>query len=227
MYRERASRVPGAVRWERTVPAGDEVHRILPDGCMDLIWADGQLIVAGPDTAAYIGVAQPGARYAALRFASGTAPSVLGVPASVLRDQRVALVELWPAATVRCLAGRLEGATDPAGLLEEAALDRLGEAGPPDPVIGEIVRRLRGGAPVAGTADAVGLGERQLHRRCLAAFGYGPKLLARILRLNRALELARAGTPYAEVAAVSGYADQPHLAREVKALAGVPLSDLT
>ncbi|WP_143615380.1 helix-turn-helix domain-containing protein, partial [Streptomyces sparsogenes] len=65
-----------------------------------------------------------------------------------------------------------------------------------------------------------------LHRRSLAAFGYGPKTLARVLRLNRALDAARAGTAFAEVAALAGYADQAHLAREVKALTGVPLGRL-
>ena len=32
--------------------------------------------------------------------------------------------------------------------------------------------------------------ERHLHRRCLDAFGYGAKTLTRILRMNRALDLA-------------------------------------
>jgi AraC-like DNA-binding protein len=45
--------------------------------------------------------------------------------------------------------------------------------------------------------------------------------------MNRALAMARTGTPFATVAAVAGYADQAHLSREVKALAGVPLSELT
>jgi AraC-like DNA-binding protein len=44
--------------------------------------------------------------------------------------------------------------------------------------------------------------------------------------LERALHLARSGTPLATVAAVSGYADQPHLSREVRALAGVPMGVL-
>jgi AraC-like DNA-binding protein len=65
-----------------------------------------------------------------------------------------------------------------------------------------------------------------LHRRCLDAFGYGPKMLARVLRMNAALDRARAGLALAEVAAVSGYADQAHLTREVKALAGVTPSVL-
>ena len=38
-----------------------------------------------------------------------------------------------------------------------------------------------------------GLSTRQLQRRALDAFGYGPKLLARILRLGDALALARRG----------------------------------
>lgn len=75
-------------------------------------------------------------------------------------------------------------------------------------------------------ADELGLGARQLHRRSLVAFGYGPKTLARILRLRRALVLARAGVPYAETALRSGFADQAHLARDVRELAGVPLTRL-
>ena len=53
------------------------------------------------------------------------------------------------------------------------------------------------------------------------------KTLARVLRLRRALALARAGTPFATVAVRAGYADQAHLARDVKALTGVPLGVLT
>jgi AraC-like DNA-binding protein len=50
--------------------------------------------------------------------------------------------------------------------------------------------------------------------------------LTRILRMQRAVVLARRGTPFAEVSATAGYADQAHLARDVKALAGVPLGRL-
>jgi AraC-like DNA-binding protein len=47
-----------------------------------------------------------------------------------------------------------------------------------------------------------------------------------VLRLQRALELARRGVPFASVAAEAGYADQPHFAREVRALTGLPLGEL-
>ncbi|WP_201776565.1 helix-turn-helix domain-containing protein [Allosalinactinospora lopnorensis] len=42
------------------------------------------------------------------------------------------------------------------------------------------------------------------------------------MRMNRALDMAREGTPLADVAASAGYADQAHLARDTKALTGVP-----
>ncbi|KIF70998.1 hypothetical protein HY68_24230, partial [Streptomyces sp. AcH 505] len=95
--------------------------------------------------------------------------------------------------------------------------------GPPDPLLRAVVEGLDAGRTVAATAEAVGLGARQLHRRSLDAFGYGPKTLARILRLQRALALVRAGTPYAQAALDAGCTDQAHLARETRELAGLTL----
>ncbi|GHJ31298.1 AraC family transcriptional regulator [Streptomyces hygroscopicus subsp. sporocinereus] len=241
-YRERKALIGGgAVVWTRTAGAGPQ--RVLPDGCTDLIWSgtgpDGELIVAGPDTRAHLASGPPGTRAVGLRFAPGAGPAVLGVPAHELRDLRVPLAALWPDAEVRRLAERIAERTAgraaerntgwetaPGRVLEEAALGRLRTAEPPDPVLAAIVTGASRGTGVAGIAAAVGLGERQLHRRSLAAFGYGAKTLGRVLRLNRALDLARTGVRFAEVAATAGYADQAHLAREVRTLTGVPLSRL-
>ncbi len=67
-YRERRSRVPGAVIWTLgPTPPGS--GRVLPDGCMDLMWADGTLLVAGPDTVATSGGGP--VSYIGLRFAPG------------------------------------------------------------------------------------------------------------------------------------------------------------
>jgi AraC-like DNA-binding protein len=227
MYREVPAVAPGLAgvveaAWLREVPADQsEPLRVVPDGCTDLMWVDGELQVAGPDTRAQLTVAGAGAAFAAVRFAPGAGPAVLGVPGHELRDGRVPLAALWPAGAVRRLAERVAEAPDRLAVLQAAVADRLREAGPPDPVVAAVAHRVGGG--VAATAEAVGLSERQLHRRCQAAFGYGPKTLARILRFRRAVALARTGTGLAEVAFRSGYADQPHLAREVRALSGVPL----
>lgn len=72
-------------------------------------------------------------------------------------------------------------------------------------------------------ADAASLSERQLHRRCRAAFGYGPATLRAVLRLQRFMALARrsTGAGLAELAQRAGFSDQAHLAREARRFAGL------
>ncbi|WP_051832174.1 helix-turn-helix domain-containing protein [Streptomyces katrae] len=220
-YEERPSLlVPGAIVWRR---AGAPGGPVLPDGCMDLLWVDGRLLVAGPDTGPHpVGEVAGGAYgpVSGLRFAPGTAPALLGVPAYELRDRRVELTDLWPGPEVRGLAERMSAYEDPGAGLERLARSRADGSSPPDPLAARVAAGLRAGESVAAVAAAAGLGARQLHRRSLDAFGYGPRTLGRVLRLQQALELARRGLPQAEVAYRAGYADQAHLAREVRALAG-------
>lgn len=219
MYGERASPLPEVVAWWRTARPGAGPVRVLPDGCLDLIWCAGEVFVAGPDTTAQLAGSAPGSRYSGLRFGVGTGPLVLGVPADELTDRRVPLDALWPGAEVR----RIAEAADPSAALE-AAVRRRWQA--PDRTMVAVATRARAGARVATIADDCGLSARQLQRRCRAGFGYGPKTLVRILRLQRAVALAGAGQPFARVSAVAGYADQAHLAREVRQLTGVPLGEL-
>ncbi|MCO1618276.1 helix-turn-helix transcriptional regulator [Micromonospora sp. CPM1] len=217
--------IRGGVLWG-SVSGGGET-RVLPDGCLDLLWSSRSgLLVAGPDRTAHLSRSAPGERWIGLRLPPGTGPAVFGVPAEELRDRRVPLADLWGRAAAE-VTERVETALatpgdEAAGVLTRVARDRLRAAGGPDPVGARVAARLAAGATVAATAAEVGLGPRALHRRSRALFGYGPKTLARILRMRRALDLARAGAPLAEVAVRSGYADQAHLTREVRELAGVP-----
>jgi AraC-like DNA-binding protein len=78
---------------------------------------------------------------------------------------------------------------------------------------------------VSTVARDLGLSERQLHRRCAAAVGYGPVLLRRVLRFRRFVSRVDAGEvtgDLAVLAAEAGYADQAHLTRESRELAGLP-----
>lgn len=216
MYQEWTSPLPHVVAWRSVTPPGERRgKRILPDGCLDLIWHDGHVFVAGPDTTAQIGPPTPGSHYAALRFGAGTGPGVLGVPACELVDRQVPLDALWPASEVRAIAS----SDDPVAALTAAARRRWQEADP-------VMVALAGAVPAGAVAERCGLSPRQLQRRSNTAFGYGPKTLHRILRMQRAVAMARAGRPFAAVSADAGYADQAHLAREVRAMAGVPLSEL-
>ncbi|MEU4690527.1 AraC family transcriptional regulator [Actinoplanes sp. NPDC023714] len=215
MYEEWASPLPHVVAWRSVTPPGAGPKRILPDGCLDLIWQDGTVFVAGPDTTAQVGLTAPGTRHAALRFGAGTGPGVLGVPACEVVDRRVPLDALWPAAEVRAVAE----ADDPLAALTAAARRRWRDA---DPAMVALAGAARRGVPVGVVAERCGLSARQLQRRSNNAFGYGPKTLHRIMRLQRAVMLSRAGRPFAAVSAEAGYADQAHLTREMRALAGVP-----
>jgi len=190
---------------------------ILPDGCMDLIWTGAELLVAGPDTAPHPYRPPAGAPATGLRFGPGQLPALLGTPAAAVRDQRAPLAELHPA-PARAATGRLEAGAAPAAVLTELALALPGA--PSQPSAWVVIRQLRSGRSAAETADVLGWTTRSLHRHCLQWFGYGPAVLRRVLRFRGALALLRSGVPPAEVAARAGYADQPHLSREVRALAG-------
>ncbi|RKN48579.1 helix-turn-helix domain-containing protein [Micromonospora endolithica] len=222
MYRERAAAtLAGAVVWTSRVRSDVPPTRVLPDGCLDLLWSSRRgLLVAGPDRAAHLSSGTAGERWLGLRLPPGVGPAVFGVPADELRDRRVPLDALWGAAAGE-IAERL-GDRPTAAALEAVAAVRLAAAGGPDPRGVRVAATLAAGATVAATAAEVGLTPRALHRLSQALFGYGPKTLARILRMRRALDLARAGAPLAEVAVRAGYADQAHLTRDVSALAGVP-----
>lgn len=219
-YRERTAGPPGAVLWELPPAAAPRRSRILPDGCMDLLWDGCQLIIAGPDTAARWHDTPAGGGYTGLRFDGGRGPLALGIPAAELRDQYVPLADAWPAAAARRLAERT--AAEPAGTLAAWAASALGRHPAADPLGPRVLAMCRAGLPVSAMAGRLGLSPRQLHRRCLPAFGYGPRLLARILRLGQALDAARSGLPLADVAVTCGYADQAHFSREVRSLAGAP-----
>nr|WP_330185820.1 helix-turn-helix transcriptional regulator [Nocardia sp. NBC_01503] len=218
--------MPGASVWilDMSVDTGTPV---LPDGCMDLLWINGKLSVAGPDTHAYHPPAGFPARIAGIRFPPGAAPALLGIPADELRNSRPGLADLWSRSESRHATQLFESASFPTRGLEAIAQWRASSTDPADPILTRIVTELQSGTTtVAALAADLELGPRRLHRLSLAAFGYGPKTLARILRMQRALALARAGIPPAEVAARTGYADQPHFSREIRDFAGIPLSEL-
>jgi AraC-like DNA-binding protein len=206
--------------WSAGVAAGAQaqVQDVLPDGCMDLVWTGSELLVAGPDTGPHTVRREPGVASAGLRFAPGGLPGLLGVPAAAVRDQRVPLRELHPRLARRATA-RLELGDDHVAVLTEVALALPGR--PVEPGLRAVAAQLGVGATAGATAERLGWTTRSLHRRCLVAFGYGPAVLRRVLRFRRAAALLYDGVPPAEAAALAGYADQPHLSREVRVLAGV------
>jgi AraC-like DNA-binding protein len=201
--------------WERTGTGAETL--VVPDGCLDVLVRRGVAEVAGPDTRPGPVVIAPGEAVTGIRFRPGAAAAVLGIGADELRDARVPLSALWGAAAEEVGA---RGEADAAGLA--AALERRVRLAAPDPRVLEAVRRLARapGSALPDVAAAVGLGERQLRRRFTEAVGYGPKTFARVARFRRALALLGRGAAPADAAFGAGFADQAHLTRELRALAG-------
>lgn len=111
-------------------------------------------------------------------------------------------------------------------LLDEALARRAGRLAPVDAALQRAWDRLSSGrARVADVADEVGWSRRHLGERFRREHGLAPKTLARVARFDRSRTLLQAGPRrLADVAAVCGFADQAHLAREWNDLVGLPPS---
>jgi AraC-like DNA-binding protein len=209
--------------WVSVAPSsGAEPVPVLPDACTDLIWQSGVgAFVAGPDTGPAPAQWRPGTVLVGARFRPGAGGAALGVPLSDLLDQRVD-ADGVPGVP----RGRLPGSLSPeeamrrvAAIAAEMVTER-----PPDRLVLEAARLLsRPGARAELVAGQLGIGERQLRRRCQAAVGYGPRMLNRVLRFRRFVSRIDAGgaVDLATIAAEAGYADQAHLTRESNRLAGL------
>lgn len=199
---------------------------ILPDGCLDLIVAGDEVFVAGPDTAAWPSAVPAGTPLRGLRFRTGRAPRLVGVPADELRDQRVDLGQLWGAKGERARERLVDDPEFLLRLAKSAAADAPPE---PDPLVDLAVERLRRGGPrVVTLLGDLHLSERQFRRRFRAAVGYGPATYLRVTRLQRARALHRREptASLADIAAAAGYADQQHFSRDSRALTGMTPTEL-
>jgi AraC-like DNA-binding protein len=235
IYRERPAPPALAGRvlclWSQEIGDGTAAlsHRVLPDGCIDIVWiGTAPAVVAGPATGPVVVALAPRTTVVGVRLRPGAAAGLLGAPASALLNRDTPLGELWGAAAAALSARVLEQAS-PADRLAAAAAalaPRLAAAGPPDPLIAAATLWLarHPAGRIADLCRALAISERRLRRRFAAAIGYGPKTFQRVLRLQRVLALAgrlpRAGTTLAGLAADAGYADQAHMSRELQALAG-------
>jgi AraC-like DNA-binding protein len=223
----------------RDAGTGSLPQRILPDGCTDLIFqfheargatwlADPGLVIVGPmERFALIDVT-PGAVSFGVRFKPGWALPLLGVSPRELCGLNVPVHDCAPDFTE--LQRRLEDCPSPAHALallqETVALRRGSFQAVPRPRAAQALRWLQasgGQVRMAELARALGVSERTLHRDVLDGAGVPPKLLARVLRFQRAVTLLRSGggADLASVALACGYSDQAHLSREVRELAGV------
>jgi AraC-like DNA-binding protein len=214
--------------WLQVTVPGDPADDILvlPDACVDVVWRAGSApIIAGPDTGPVPHELPPGTVIVGARCRTGLAPSLLGVAASELRDAQPPLETAWGGTAARQLeeADQAGSAAGMLEVLEEALIRRLTTGPAVDPLIPPVVAwAARPTTPqLDHLARRLGVSERTLRRRVEERVGYGPKTLHRVLRFQRMLRLGRAARSLADLAVMAGYADQAHMTRESRRLAGV------
>jgi AraC-like DNA-binding protein len=159
------------------------------------------------------------------------ARALFGMPASELVATVVPLDAVW-GRTATELVERLGEAYSWDDRF--AAIDRVlaraaaGRAEVPaaiKPETAEAMRRLvtvSGDVDISSVAADVGWSRRHLSEQFGAEYGVTPKEMARVLRFERSkmLFVCRARATLAQIAAECGYADQAHMAREWRTLAG-------
>jgi AraC-like DNA-binding protein len=193
--------------WEQRVSAA-RVLRVLPDGCADLIFYNsGRVEVVGLYDEVALPTLVAGAQLRGIRFRPAAVAAAFQTPASLLRNQTVLADDIVGSKVARRL-------TDPTlvGSWIRAIL--------PDPrscaAVGLLATRS-----VDETADALGITARHLRRLVLAEVGLPPKRYQEVVRLRRLVDAIDAGTPLAAAAAGAGYADQAHMARDVRRFCGL------
>jgi len=157
------------------------------------------------------------------------------VPAPRLGATVVQDGELWAALRSACIAAEMGApALAREALLHEALALLVMRAGGVAPATGPhrepvAVRRARemlaatpdGRFGIVALAAAVGLSVDRLTRAFRAAHGLPPHAWHLQHRLARARGLILSGMPLAQVAAATGFADQPHLTRHFRRTYGV------
>jgi AraC-like DNA-binding protein len=140
-------------------------------------------------------------------------------------DARFAAVRLWPWAwaligdrSLTELRGRWLPYDGPA---PDEIEQRLVEA----PELAAIGRAILAAGTVDEMSRATAMSPRTLQRWFARHVGLPPRRYLRLLRFHKAFAQVPEQPSLAEHAAAQGYADQAHMARDFRALAGVPATE--
>jgi AraC-like DNA-binding protein len=182
-------------------------------------------MVAGPTSRASVIEFEQGHAHVSVMFALGAASRFIGPSLAAARDELVPLELLWRGHGAYLREQLLAARTpqDALGVMESALLRQLSGPLAPDPAVIAAARALSRGIAVGQVSRDLGMLPRTLRRRFTAQVGLTPKRFARVQRMQRLVrELdGHAQADWVDLAARHGYADQPHLADEFRALAGV------
>jgi AraC-like DNA-binding protein len=188
--------------------------------------------VAGLDDRATVTEYSGEQRGIQVNFTPLGARRLLGLPMDELARRVVALEDVFGGDGLADRLRDVPGWPARFALLDDLLVRRLRAAPPFDARVQQAWMRLRssdGAVEIAALAREVGWSRRHLAGRFRTEVGLAPKAVARILRFERVTRTLRAnaGEGLADLAYACGYADQAHLNRDFRELAGTTPTDFT
>jgi len=218
--------------WSSASRGGQDItrHEFFPDAGVNLVFrhspAGSRAVLLGPTAQKASVERATGAEYLGVRFLAGQAPRLADVRSSDLTDGFVEVTQIG-GVPIDAIAERLRALPDLrsrrqalAALVGQAARSLVDDERCRTGAL--LLEARRGQVRVDALAAELGLHVRTLERRFLDQFGMTPKRMIRLVRLRHVLEALHAGGfgTLADLAHACGYADQPHLIRDFKALTG-------
>lgn len=215
--------------------------RILPDGCMDIIFDFGDRL----DLGTVIGTASGGfvvgpmkqpmmadlvghIEIIGVRFKPGGAYPFFRFPLYEISDRILSLKDLWAHAGGSLQAEIEEGVTiaGKIAILERFLIARAKTAPAVDGAVCAVVAAIfqyRGQLPIDHLGKRIGLGTRQLERRFKTIVGISPKAFSRVIRIRNVISMLRGqcSPDWSDITYRGGFYDQAHFIRDFKALAGL------
>jgi AraC-like DNA-binding protein len=203
-------------------------HRVLPDGCVDLMFDRNSALLVGPMTRAVIAPIFGHTEMLGIRFRTGVVSALSAIQAHDIKDAVIPLQE----AGIRLALDHDQifersGLAERANLLMPALVSHLAARPSRDRAVRAAVEswiRAAGSqplSPVHAVARHVGVSERGLERRFAACVGYTPAQFRRLVRFRAALRLSRSAQSWVDIATQCGYSDQAHLSRDFREFASM------
>jgi len=222
--------------WVLSDPPCGYAHRVLPDGCIDIIFeiADGggwPARVVGTMQRSQIFQPVDTVQLIAVRFRPGGAVPFFGFSAHEITDDEVDLPTVW--SNEGNFDERMHDEAPVAvkvGRLQRALLDRLADVSPPDPRIAQAVTWLesRRAPEIERLAADLDVSRQHMRRLFLRHVGVGAKTFQRVLRVQRLVAGFGGSTEidWSAAALDAGFYDQAHMAGECRRLTGATPTQL-
>ena len=215
---------------------GSGLHRVLPDGCADVLFdlecnrrsGGSPADLVGPMSGAQVFELRGNVDLLGVRLRPGAICAFSGIPGNLLLDSIVPISELAPQLRIN-VAELADVADSPAriSLLINAYRTRLAALKQPDPIVRHALSRWAraerpGFSPISVLTRDLGLSERAFERRFVAQVGLAPVRYRRLARFRSVLRLHAGGLrDWATLATMTGFSDQSHFVRDCRAFAGL------